>query len=37
MRNKEEILGEASLFQMNTTFSLQDPGLFRQRAFVAGR
>jgi len=37
MRNKEEILGEASLFQMNTTFSLQDPDLFRQRAFVAGR
>jgi acyl-CoA reductase-like NAD-dependent aldehyde dehydrogenase len=34
---KEEILGEASLFQMNTTFSLQDPDLFRQRAFVAGR
>ena len=34
---KEEILGEASLFQMNTTFSLQDPDLFRQRAFGAGR
>jgi len=34
---KAEILGEASLFQMNTTFSLQDSDLFRQWAFVAGR
>ena len=34
---KEEILGEASLFRMNTTFFLQDPDSFRQRSFVAGR